>query len=964
MAVQLNIKYLTFLLFFIPFFAYAQPVPLKNNHGYFYEDEQIQYFLNTINQKSNTNFLINEQTLDTFEIIAGYLNDHQLFEPALLYYSVVHDLAKKLDQELRMATALHNMSQIYIIQGNHNRALKYSIESKEVLEHLGVTKELSSTYNNLGVIYQNLGSFDKARKWYQKAITIREKADMKENLVVSYINLGGLFYLTGQYESAIKWFDQAKFLSEKLHLDIKTAIIDNHAGLAYGAMGNYDKALSLLNQSIQVLELSADRISLASAYNNIGLIYSFQNNYQYALTFFNKATKILEELHLDHNLIEVYTNIGELFFKKEDYKLSRKYFKKSIDIQKKLNLTYLLVLSYNNMGLISLEEKDYTNAINWFNKALLVAQKNNIHHNSYLINIYNNLGSVYHETGRLNKALTWYRKAMKVQEKSIQETNLIYVYTNLANLYQDILEPDSALLYANKSILLSEKLRTINKSTSSRRAYVKNSFSALDVGINSTYKLKKYESAFKYSELLKARSLSDLLVTPKIVEQELPRKTSRAYLTVLTQINELDRIITNEVNDSILMKLTSVRDSLFMEKKRLKDQIYTEAPQFADLVFPNPVTKDLIQGTLDKHEALISFSINHQNVFAFIITVDQFEMIDLGDTKNLISLMKNFLIGVPKMRVDTDILQQERAKKQFFLTTHQLYKKLWLPLTASGLIKGKDIHVISDGISNFMPFELLITDTTAEDYSDYEYLIKKHSFCYYPSASVFYSGRLNQKRTIKFEKSFLGIALSNFQHGAYSTQRMPVANLIHSINEIEMIGNLFQGNNKILINSKATESFVKSNDLRIFRYIHFSTHGLIDLEKSNFSKILLYPDEQEDGNLHLYEVFDLDLDADLISVSACETGRGQLLRGEGILGFTRALMYAGTPSVILSLWKVSEESTKDLFINYYKELSKDGKDKYIPLRRVQLEMIKSGGKYANPYYWAPFIFIGERKSNY
>ena len=137
---------------------------------------------------------------------------------------------------------------------------------------------------------------------------------------------------------------------------------------------------------------------------------------------------------------------------------------------------------------------------------------------------------------------------------------------------------------------------------------------------------------------------------------------------------------------------------------------------------------------------------------------------------------------------------------------------------------------------------------------------------------------------------------------------------------------------------------------------------LLTLKSQILVDILLSPSEKDDGCLNLYEIFELDLNADLVSLSACETGLGQLVRGEGMVGFTRALMYAGTPSMILSLWKVPDESTSDLFVNYYSKLQKNnGTNKYAPLREVQLEMIQSE-KYSNPYYWAPFIFIGEKSS--
>ena len=164
-----------------------------------------------------------------------------------------------------------------------------------------------------------------------------------------------------------------------------------------------------------------------------------------------------------------------------------------------------------------------------------------------------------------------------------------------------------------------------------------------------------------------------------------------------------------------------------------------------------------------------------------------------------------------------------------------------------------------------------------------------------------------------------------------------------------------KGKRNTFLNERATESAFRSLSLTDYRYLHFSTHGVINTETPEFSSLLLQPDGQEDGCLNMYEIFDLDFNADLVTLAACQTGLGKLVQGEGMVGFTRALMYAGSPSVVLSLWEVVDESTNQLFLDYYSELAKDGSDKYAPLRAAQLKMIESG-KYSNPYYWAPFIF--------
>jgi CHAT domain-containing protein len=180
--------------------------------------------------------------------------------------------------------------------------------------------------------------------------------------------------------------------------------------------------------------------------------------------------------------------------------------------------------------------------------------------------------------------------------------------------------------------------------------------------------------------------------------------------------------------------------------------------------------------------------------------------------------------------------------------------------------------------------------------------------------------------------------------------------------EVEKIASFFnEGSADTFLRYKATEENLKRNqELNKFRYIHFATHGLIDENKPNLSSLVLTcgKDSGEDGYLQASEIFDLKLNADLVVLSACQTGLGKLIRGEGMVGLTRAFMYAGTPSVLVSLWSVSDMSTSVLMGEFYKNLIKNKFSKTDALRRAQLALI-SNEKYAHPFYWAPFVLIGD-----
>ena len=180
--------------------------------------------------------------------------------------------------------------------------------------------------------------------------------------------------------------------------------------------------------------------------------------------------------------------------------------------------------------------------------------------------------------------------------------------------------------------------------------------------------------------------------------------------------------------------------------------------------------------------------------------------------------------------------------------------------------------------------------------------------------------------------------------------------------EVNNIAKLFpSGNADLLLRGSATEEKVKEEGiLEKYQYVHFATHGIVNERKPDFSGIVLTQDEDpnENGFLQAAEIFNLSMNAELVVLSACQTGLGKMVRGEGIVGLTRAFMYAGTPSVLVSLWSVSDISTSKLMEKFYENLIKKKFDKTRALQQAQIFMIKEK-KFSHPFYWAPFVLIGD-----
>ena len=262
--------------------------------------------------------------------------------------------------------------------------------------------------------------------------------------------------------------------------------------------------------------------------------------------------------------------------------------------------------------------------------------------------------------------------------------------------------------------------------------------------------------------------------------------------------------------------------------------------------------------------------------------------------------------------------------------------------------------IIPSGPLNVIPFEALITQKPADkSYKDLSYLIKNYAISYAYSAGLAFS-RKPEELKFNSDKPSLIIAPVDFIYSGASLPSLPATK-----EECIQIGKKLEDNNlkcNIYIGEKADENLLLKPNNNDFRIIHLATHGIIDENRPAFSRIYLNGG-QDDGRLYTSELYNISLKSDLITLSACETGLGKISKGEGVLGFTRALLYSGADNVIVSLWKVQDNSTAELMVDFYgnafNKTAFSGS-----LRQAKLNMINSGN-YSDPFYWAPFILIGE-----
>jgi len=329
--------------------------------------------------------------------------------------------------------------------------------------------------------------------------------------------------------------------------------------------------------------------------------------------------------------------------------------------------------------------------------------------------------------------------------------------------------------------------------------------------------------------------------------------------------------------------------------------------------------------------------------------------------------------------------------------SQQLYQQVFQTIEKY-LEKDNHLIIVPDGILHYLPFEALVTNIEKKQFdrniifSRYEnahYLVEKYAISYSPSASVldpelFISDKKQKKEgqllafgnpdfsrareTIKFVEDEKEEASSNYFTLVSRSSRGGIFDqLPKSEEEVKAIAEILKPSTLYIGKDAKEENFKEKSGY--FSNVHLATHCILEETQPMYSRIVFAQDDDpiEDGFLHTYEVFNLKLNADLVTLGACETGLGKLSRGEGLIGLTRAFMYAGAPSVVVSLWSV-DESTAELMTYFYQNL-KNRITKVEALRQAKIKLLSSRGKFltekqfsfAQPYLWAPFVLIGEQK---
>ena len=472
-----------------------------------------------------------------------------------------------------------------------------------------------------------------------------------------------------------------------------------------------------------------------------------------------------------------------------------------------------------------------------------------------------------------------------------------------------------------------------------------------------------FANAFYYAESGKAGLLTDAVKSIKATEwSELPAEIYeledelRGDLNYCrTQIIEVQNRIQMSLQDSAkvaayeyrIFQLTRSLDSLIA-------QMEISYPEYYQLKYDNTLaTVSQVQDFLEEDQAIVEYHIADDVAYVFAIGKDFKSVKKLMFNPELYALPSKCrtLLGT------ADWSSQEAQSDSLDIVLHRLYNLLIAPLEDDlSQAEISKLTIVPDAQLGYLPFEILLKDlpkTGPKNYANYDYLLKHYDIAYSFSSNLLLNVEKNGKGQghISFAPKYeLSRSLGKFR-GAFSE-------LEWNGEEAKEVQRHLGG--VALTGTQATERLFKEkvHDVNI---VHLAMHAFVDDQDPMQSKLIFYQnnDSIEDGLLHAFELYNMRFDAEMVVLSACETGYGKLLKGEGIASLARGFAYAGVPSLVLSHWQVDDRSTKEIMGLFYQNLAK-GDRKSVALRRAKLTYLKTAppGK-GHPYYWGAFVVMGE-----
>jgi CHAT domain-containing protein/tetratricopeptide (TPR) repeat protein len=900
------------------------------------------------------------------------------------------------------AKTYHNIASFHYYLGEYHQAMKYFNKALEMdlLKKGDISYDLATDLQGIGSCLFQMRDYDAALNYYKKALTTAGKNFNIINPKFSrlYICLGMCYSYFGDYKTALSYYEIAK----NIYIDrfgknyVNLGIIYLNLGIIYKKESNYYDAELCYNKALAIYNCNiySNKSELSSLYGNLGVLYIQKKSYKTALSFLKKNIEL--EITTDKTPLCL-QNIAcaYRYFKKPD--LANSYYQKGINycINKLPKDHIRLGNIYFSYGLFLYSIKNKNLAYNYYLKALDIYHKKLKPKSIKIASVYHELSFYHLNETNIKIALNYCQKALISNNRTFNDTNL--------NSNPDFKNTISLSQYLY-IMLIKAKVCAIQYNQNIKDTIsAKNCINCFDLAMNAFKNLKtniEYEDKLRLTNNTKPRldQIFECLFNRYVQSKQLYflqkffDYTEKVKANVLlSSIREQEAIKFSGIPDSIQTFENETKNRLNAYKNLVYEETKKQKPDSAKIDLWNQKLFDLSQ----QYDSIIEqmeknfpnyYNLKHNHDVASIEEVKRY----LSDDQLLIDYVLTdtalFTIAIEKYKevifskhtIDSifhqDLKTLQKLKsinfngnclkicKEFINASNRLYNILFSGIKER--IKNKRLIIVPSGKLGYLSFESLVIKLPTIDklnYKNLDYLLKSNPISYSYSASILVK---ETKKKKKPTKTLLAVAPEYKQESINkiiaTVRDSSFAPLEYAKKEVNEISRFFKGD--ILSGFDASEKIFKKS-APDYNIIHLAMHAKIDNEEPMHSKMVFSQnnDSIDDGYLNTYEIYGMDLNADMVVLSACNTGTGKINKGEGIMSLARGFIYAGVPSIVMTLWKVDDKSGADIMTLFYKKLNK-GISKDVALQQAKLEYLESASQLrSHPYFWASYVDVGNTK---
>jgi CHAT domain-containing protein/Tfp pilus assembly protein PilF len=854
---------------------------------------------------------------------------------------------ERLKDDAGLAQAWNNVANVNWTRGDVHGALDPARRALDLWTAAGDRRGQARALNNIGNMNRALGDFDTAYEYQARALRAFEELADRRSAGIVTDNIGVTYFWRGEYATALEYCRRAFEIQRDVGYQYGAAKSLDSLGNIYRALGAYRLALQSFQQALAIRVAVGEKAGVMETTHNIGLVHFSQGDYELAIDAFKRGLRFNAVLRDQSFAAEALRNIGAAAWRLGQRERATANFRESLAIARREGFRTHEGELLHDLGQVALAGRRRKEASQFFDSSLEI--RRSIGDQAGITETLTSLASMQLAERRLDAALDLSQRAIDNALAHDQPELVWEAQTVLGATYSALHRAADARRTLSEAIRSIEQLSAqITGSENLRQHFFETKLSPYHQLIALLVDQRSFGEALELAERSKARVLAQLLRGNRaddtaILSDDEQRKRSRLRDAVFTLNRQIESEQQSKSPDqSRLNSLASARRAAREELAAFDAALDARHPELGAVrgEVRSLSMEDANRLLTDRATAIIEYVVADRRLYAFVLTTDGTRTAVDGRALD---------VGAVELAARAERFRDRVSTRDFAATedARHLYEVLLEPIRQR--IAGKSrIIVVPDGALWNVPFQALLGPDG--------YVIEAAAVSYAPSITVL--REIQRLPRPSGARTLLAVGKSQFGPVSSSSalEALPEAEI-----QVRLIRDIYGPDRSVTyLGSDATESQFKAAAPR-YSVLHLATHGVLDETSPMYSHLVLSPGRDspdDDGRLEAWEIMRLKLSADVVVLAACDTGRGRIAPGEGVIGMMWALFAAGARSMVVSQFRVESKSATAVLVGFHRQLAAKRGAKATQLREASLALLRIP-RYAHPYYWAGFILVGD-----